>query len=130
GYKQRLEAKSEDGSIADGGMKEVEVVVSDFDKTKELLLSLGLIEKFYQENKRTRYEKGGVEFDIDVWPELEPYIEIESDSMEKIDKAIQELGLDPKEKKIFTNFQMYKAKGIDPINYIKMSFDGFVKRKK
>ncbi|MDR3558055.1 MAG: class IV adenylate cyclase [Candidatus Pacebacteria bacterium] len=130
GYKQRLEAKSEDGSIADGGMKEVEVVVSDFDKTKELILSLGLIEKFYQENKRTRYTKGGVEFDIDVWPELEPYIEIESDSMEKIDKAIQELGLDPAEKKIFTNHQMYKMKGIDMLDYIRVTFDGFEKRKK
>lgn len=127
-YKQRLGMTSHDGSTSDQGMEEVEVEVSDFDKTKKLLLSLGMIEKFYQENKRVRWVRGDLEFDIDTWPELEPYLEIEGPSWEKVDEVIRELGLDPEEKKIFSTHQIYKMKGIEELDYIRMTFDGFVKR--
>lgn len=127
-YKQRLGIKSHDGTVSDEGMKEVEVVVSDFDKTKDLLLSLGMIEKFYQENKRIRYKKGTTEFDIDFWPQLEPYLEIEAESWDKVDESIKELGLNPKDKKIFSTNQIYKLKGINELDYTRITFDGFVKR--
>ena len=128
-YKQRLGIKSEDGSISDESMKEVEIVVNDFEKTAVLLKELGFIEKHYAENKRTRWVKDGVEFDIDTWPALEPYLEIESSTWEKVDKAIAWLGLDPKDKKIFSTNQIYKMKGMDIIDYIRLTFDGLVKRK-
>jgi adenylate cyclase class 2 len=130
GFKQRLGMKAHDGSTSDSGMKEVEVEVSDFDKTKELLLSLGMIEKFYQENKRIRYKKGTVEFDIDFWPELEPYLEIEAQSWEEVDQAIKELELNPEDKKIFSTTQIYLLKGIHDLDYAKMTFQGLVKRDK
>src|SRR5258708_1220040 len=41
-YKQRLGAKSEDGSIPDEGMKEIEVAVSDYEKTFEIFKAIGL----------------------------------------------------------------------------------------
>src|SRR5947209_1644815 len=64
-FKQRL-GMAEAGSTAnDAGMEETEILVSDFDTTAELILKLGFIEKHYAENKRTRWEKDGVEFDID-----------------------------------------------------------------
>jgi adenylate cyclase class 2 len=128
-YKQRLGIKSEDGSISDESMKEVEIVVNDFEKTAVLLKELGFIEKHYAENKRTRWRKDGVEFDIDTWPALEPYLEIESSTWEKVDEAIAWLGLDPKDKKIFSTNQIYKMKGMDIIDYIRLTFDGLVKRK-
>ncbi|MCL4392316.1 class IV adenylate cyclase [Patescibacteria group bacterium] len=128
-YKQRLGIKSEDGSISDESMKEVEIVVNDFEKTAVLLKELGFIEKHYAENKRTRWIKDGVEFDIDTWPALEPYLEIESSTWEKVDEAIAWLGLDPKDKKIFSTNQIYKMKGMDIIDYIRLTFDGLVKRK-
>ena len=97
GFKQRLGMTSQDGSSNDAGMREVEIVVSDFDKAAELILALGFIEKFYQENRRTRWIKDGVEFDIDTWPELEPYLEIEASSWEKIDEAVTMLDLSPRQ---------------------------------
>jgi len=109
-------------------MEEIEIIVIDFEKTKKLLLKTGFIEKFYQENKRVRWEKEGVDFDIDFWPQLEPYLEIEAKSWEEIDTAIGWLGLNPADKKIFSANQIYKSKGINEIDYSKMTFDGFVKR--
>ena len=129
-FKQRIGATSHDGSTSDTGMEEVEVVVSDFEKTATFLRRIGMIDKFYQENKRTRYKKGDVEFDIDSWPALKPYLEIEAKSWEAIDKAIAELGLDPKDKKIFSTNQIYNMEGIRELDYIRMSFTEMIKREK
>jgi adenylate cyclase class 2 len=128
GFKKRLGATSHDGSTSDTGMEEVEVEVSDFERTAILIRKLGFIDKFYQENKRIRWVKGEVEFDIDTWPRLNPYLEIESKNWDMVDKAITQLGLDPKDKKIFSNFQIYKLKGIDLMEYSHITFDGLTKR--
>ncbi|MEK7095242.1 MAG: CYTH domain-containing protein, partial [Patescibacteria group bacterium] len=127
-WKKRLGMKAHDGSASDDGMEEVEVVVSDFDQTATILRSIGMVDKFYQENRRTRYKKGVVEFDIDIWPRLNPYLEIESSSWEEVDKAINELGLDPKDKKIFSTNQIYMSQGIDEHEYTYMGFGEWTKR--
>ncbi|MFA6445629.1 MAG: CYTH domain-containing protein [Candidatus Paceibacterota bacterium] len=128
GFKQRLGTTSHDGSTSDTGMREVEFVVSDFEKTALFLRDIGMIDKFYQENKRTRYMKGNTEFDIDTWPALETYLEIEAKTWEEVDQAIIELGLNPADKKIFSTNQIYNSKGIRELDYIKMSFDEMIKR--
>ncbi len=127
-FKQRLGIKDHGGLTNDSGMREVEIKVSDFEKTATLLLDLGFVEKHYAENKRTRWEKDGVEFDIDTWPQLEPYLEIEADSWEAVDAAAKELGLNPEDKKIFSANQIYAQKGIDVGEYSRLAFDGLVKR--
>ncbi len=127
-FKQRL-GISEDGTGNDAGMEETEIVVSDFDTTAELILKLGFIEKHYAENKRTRWVKDGVEFDIDTYPELEPYLEIEAPSWGEVDKAIAWLGFDPADKKIFSANQIYKLKGIHVSECSRLTFaEGAVKR--
>lgn len=127
-YKQRLGIAAHDGSASDQSMEEVEVEVSDFANTTLLLLRLGFIEKFYQENKRTRWVHDGVEFDIDTWPKLQPYLEIEAPTWKKIDEAIRLLELNPDDKKIFSTHQVYKLNDIDELDYIHMGFDKFIKR--
>lgn len=76
------------------GVEEVEIEVNDFDKARDFLRSIGLIEKSYQETKRIRYEikELNIEFDIDTWPGLEPWIEIEADSEEKVKEYAELLG--------------------------------------
>ncbi|HIQ94627.1 TPA: class IV adenylate cyclase [Candidatus Ventrenecus stercoripullorum] len=59
------------------GTRELEIVVSDFEKTKEILEELGYIPRDTQENKRTRYMYQDVEIDIDTWPHIPTYVEIE-----------------------------------------------------
>lgn len=127
-WKKRLGMKSHDGLTSDEGMEEIEVVVEDFQKTAAILRSIGMTDKFYQENKRERWKKGSVEFDIDGWPRLKPYLEIEGPSWKEVEASILELGLDPKDKKIFSTNQIYKLAGINELEYSKMTFEGFVKR--
>ena len=72
------------------GTKELEVEVSDFEETNELLNVLGYKAKGYQENKRIRYMLNDVEIDIDSWPMIPTYMEIEAESEEKV-KEIEKL---------------------------------------
>ena len=50
-YKERIGMKTFDGKTNDDSMEEIEVNVSDFNKTAKLLNRSGFIEKFYQENE-------------------------------------------------------------------------------
>ncbi len=130
-FKQRLgmAGKGSDGN--DSGMEETEIIVNDFVTTAQLILKLGFIEKHYAENKRTRWVKDGVEFDIDTYPALEPYLEIEALTWTKIDEAIAWLGLDQKDKKIFSANQVYALKGIKVGDCVRLTFaEGAVKRPK
>jgi len=76
------------------GAKEVEIEVDDFEKTNELLEKIGFINKGYQENKRIQYILNGVEFDIDSWPKIPTYMEIEGESEEEVIKMIELLEID------------------------------------
>jgi len=128
-FKQRIGVKSYDNiSKNDDGMEEVEITVSDFDKTAELIKAVGLVEKFYEENRRIRYMLGGVEVDIDFWPQLEPYLEIEGPSWEEVDGAASKLGLNPADKKIVVVYQLYKMTGIEEKDYSEITFRGMIKK--
>ncbi|MES2225434.1 MAG: class IV adenylate cyclase [Patescibacteria group bacterium] len=113
----------------DDGMYECETVVEDFDATREILLKLGLIEKMYQENKRTRYLVDGVECDIDTWPLLDPYLEIEGKSWEEVHAVAIKLGLRLEDGKKFSANQVYRLKGLDDRNYTKLTFTEQIERK-
>lgn len=126
-FKQRIGWDKTSGKN-DEGMYEKETIVTDFDATREILLKTGLIEKMYQENKRTRYVLDGVECDIDSWPLLNPYIEIEGDSWDKVYTLAEKLGFKKEDAKIFSANQIYKLQGLDDRNYLKLTFDEQIER--
>ena len=127
-YKQRIGVKSGNNSGDDDGMHEIEFSVSDFNEAASFLYQIGLVNKFYFENKRTRYEKDGIEFDIDEWPLLKPYLEIEADNWDEIDKATEWLGLKKEEAKKFSTTQVYALNGIRDKDYSKLTFTEAVKK--
>lgn len=120
GYKQRLQP-GKPGS--DAGMEEVEVVVSSFDQSCLFLESIGMKLKFYEENRRIRYSLGDLEFDIDFWPLLPPYLEIEAKTWEQIDQGIALLGLNPADKQICSTFQIYELHGINELEFDVLTFE-------
>jgi adenylate cyclase class 2 len=127
-YKERQGVNKGNSENEDLGMKEIEIEVSDFEQTKEFLLSTGFVVKLEQDKKRTRWQKDAVTFDIDYWPMLKPYLEIESDDMQKIDLAIEGLGLDINKKRIINNWEIYKENGINLGEYQIMTFDKQIKK--
>lgn len=95
------------------GTKELEVEVSDFEKTNELLENMGIKSRGYQENKRTQYILNGVEIDIDSWPMIPTYVEIEGKNEEEVMNTLEILEL-PKDKVTTLDVDsVYKKYGID-----------------
>ncbi len=127
-YKERLGVSSHDASTPDGGMKEIEVTVESFDQTKLFLLSIGMIEKFSEERKRIRWEKGTIEFDIDTWPTIPPYLEIEGDSWEEVEKAAEDLDLDYKKHLRCTAHNVFLKYGFDEHDYSIFTFEKQIKK--
>lgn len=74
------------------GTEELEIEVDDFEKTNLILEELGYKHKGYQENRRRRYYLNGVEVDIDSWPMLPDYLEIEGKSIEEVYQIVELLG--------------------------------------
>ena len=72
------------------GTKEFEIEVSDFEETNKMLEVLGYKYKNYQETKRIRYYLNDVEVDIDTWPMIPTYMELEGPSVEKV-KELEDL---------------------------------------
>ena len=91
GIKTTLTIKNLVSSEIDG-TQELEIEVSDFDRTNLILKELGYISKGYQENRRIQYNLNGVEVDIDSWPMIPTYLEIEGPSEEAVYNAAEALG--------------------------------------
>ena len=67
----------------------------------------------YQENKRTQYILNGVEIDIDSWPMIPTYVEIEGKNEEEVMNTLEILEL-PKDKVTTLDVDsVYKKYGID-----------------
>jgi adenylate cyclase class 2 len=127
-FKQRLGWNADDPHSNDTGMIEEEVVVSDFETACKILRHIGLTDKFFMENRRVQYKLDGAEVDIEYWPMLEPYLEIEAGSWEEVDKTIEKLSLNPADKKLFSTTQIYAQVGIDDKDYQILTFDKLVKK--
>lgn len=75
------------------GTKEVSVEVSDFDATVLLLKSAGLKQTSYQETRRESWVLDGVQIELDEWPWVQPFVEIEADNVEAVYGVAERLGL-------------------------------------
>lgn len=75
------------------GTKEVSVTVEDFDKTAQFLEAIGLHLQSYQETKRESWKLDDLEIELDEWPWIPPFVEIEGPNEVAIQKIASELGL-------------------------------------
>ncbi len=80
-------------AISVDGAKEVEVVVSDFEQTVDIIKRSGVEPKSYQETKRETWRLENTEIVIDEWPWLAPFIEIEGESEQALQSVATKLGL-------------------------------------
>lgn len=73
------------------GTKEVSVVVNSFKETCLLLESIGLERKSYQETKRESWKLGDVEVELDEWPWVPGFVEIEASNEKKTKRICRNL---------------------------------------
>ena len=77
------------------GAEEVEFFVdTDISKAKTFLERVGLVAVREQQKKRHSFRLRETAFDIDTWPRIPTYIEIEGPSEDSLKKAAQDIGLD------------------------------------
>lgn len=104
------------------GTEELEIEVSDFDASNLILKELGYTPRSFQENKRLSYILDGVEIDIDSWPMIPDYIEIEGNNEEEVNKIVELLGYTRKDITSKDVDSIYKDYGINlsKINELKL----------
>ncbi len=105
------------------GIKELEVSVSSFEDTSLLLEKLGYKPRGYQENRRISYLLDDVEVEIDFWPRIPPYIEVEAKSSEKVEEVIKKLGFEVSESTSMNTTKVYKKYGIDISSIESLKFE-------
>ncbi len=95
--------------------KETEFSISNFDLGVEFLKNLGAYKTNYSETLRETWKFDGATIDIDTWPHLEPYIEIESDNEEGVKNVSKKLGFNYASAKFCGAGEIYEMKyGIHP----------------
>ncbi len=115
--KNRYNDKSISGTL------ELEEKVEDFDKTHLILKELGYEETAYQENKRISYVLEDIELDIDTWPMVPTYLEIEGKSEEAVKKYIELLELQNYEITSVGIPKVYARYGLDLDSYKELKFE-------
>lgn len=91
GLKTTLTIKNIVSSSIDG-TQELEIEVDNFERCHMILKELGYEAKGYQENRRIQYTLNGVEIDIDYWPMIPTYLEIEGPSEDAVYHIVELLG--------------------------------------
>lgn len=74
------------------GTEEINVEVSDYEDTIAILKAGGLEPKSDEDSYRESWTLGGVEIDIDTWPWIPTYVEIEGETPEKVAEVAEKLG--------------------------------------
>ncbi|MEO8863115.1 MAG: class IV adenylate cyclase, partial [Candidatus Saccharimonadales bacterium] len=75
------------------GTKEVNVTVSSFDDTCDFLDCIGLKSKSFQVTKRESWVLNGVEIEIDTWPWIPQFVELEGKSEDAVKQVASLLEL-------------------------------------
>lgn len=103
-------------------VKEIEVNVSSFEVANKLLEEMGYFRKKLVEKKRISYRYNDVNIEIDEWPLINPYIEIEGKNEDDIYDVVKKLGFEKNEAKIMNTEDVYLKEGKNLNNYEVLTF--------
>jgi adenylate cyclase class 2 len=78
----------------DAYAEELETTVDDIEAMAKILEAVGLVMSRQQEKKRHSYRLNEVMVDIDTWPKVPTYVELEGPSEQAIKDAAAQLGFD------------------------------------
>ena len=110
-------------SDAIGGTRETETAVGGFETTNALLGKLGYTPKAYQENRRHSFTLDGAQLEIDTWPRVPAYLEIEAHSRAEVVRVAALLGYDEAELTGENTTKVYARYGIDLSTITDLRFD-------
>ena len=103
-------------------MQETEMEVPSMQETNQLLEALGYAYRSYQEKKRTTYLLEGHEIDIDTWPGIPTYMELEGTDEEDLSKILALLGYTMADTISCTSDQVYALNGKNMLEMREIKF--------
>lgn len=103
-------------------LMETEMEVPSIEDANSMLEQLGFSFRNYQEKNRATYNVDGVEVDIDSWPLIPTYVEIENDSEDTIQDTVKKLKLQNHEIVSCNTTDVYKKYGIDLYQFRELRF--------
>ncbi|WP_406114543.1 class IV adenylate cyclase [Streptomyces sp. NBC_01014] len=110
-------------SDAIDGTQETETTVGSFEDTHALLGLMGLTPRSYQENRRSSWVLDEVRLEIDSWPGIPPYLEIEGDDEQAVRATAERLSIPSEELTSENTTKVFRRYGIDlePITDLRFS---------
>lgn len=104
-------------------VKEIEICVDNFEIANIIIEEMGYYRKKVIEKKRTSYEYNSIKIEIDEWPLIKPYIEIEGEEKEEIYELVRKMGYSNDDAQIINTDDVYLHEGIDLNSYEVLTFD-------
>ncbi len=105
--------------------KEIEFDVSSMEDARLFLEEIGLVQYRIVEKYRHTFRLGNVTLDIDTWPKIPVYVELEGDSVEELKKVADMLGFDWGNRFDGDARYVFKKYGFDFDNIKTITFDVF-----
>lgn len=92
----------------------VKLFVSRKAECIDMLAELGIRPVAVARARRTSFEWEGVDFDIDQFPGIPPFLEVDvSESVHSLEEVLKSLGLEVKERGMLSTPQVYERYGLD-----------------
>lgn len=104
-------------------MLETEIDVSNIKEANNFLEALGFSYKSYQEKERITYILDQYELDIDTWPGIPTYVEIEGKSESDLEYILNKLGYSMKDTVSCTADEVYEKYGLSMFDRRELKFD-------
>jgi len=108
-------------------VKEIEITVNDFETANNIVEELGYVSKKLVEKKRTSYKLNDIKIEIDEWPLIPPYIEIEGNNKNEIYDVAYKLGFLDSDIRIMNTEDVYLENNLNLTDYEILTFEESVK---
>ena len=104
-------------------IEETEIIVPNIEEGNEFLEAIGFKYKNYFEKERIKYSLDGYEIDIDSWPKIPTYFEIEGKDEEDLEFILNKLGYTLDDTVSFTAKEVFIHYGKSMFDNREMKFD-------
>ena len=106
-------------------MLETEMEVSNIKEANSILEALGFSYKSYQEKERISYVLDGYELDIDTWPGIPTYVEIEGKDEADLENILNKIGYTMKDTVSCTADEIYEMNGLSMFDKREIKFEDY-----
>ena len=106
-------------------MLETEFEVPNIKEANNLLEALGYAYKSYQEKERIIYVLEGYELDIDTWPGIPTYVEVEGKSETDLENILNKLDYSMKDTVSCTADEIYEKYGLSMFDRREIKFENY-----